>query len=96
MNKLTFKLLVGSVVALGAAAFTLGVVNELRTIKRLTTDADPDEAADEDVTVEVLPEEAEEAPAEDAPVEAVEEAPVEAPVEAEAVEEAPVQETPAE
>ena len=72
MNKFTFKLLVGSFVALGAAAFTLGVVNELRTIKTLTVDADPDEVAeDEEVTVEVLAdeEEAEEAPVEEVPAE---------------------------
>ncbi len=74
MNKLTFKLLIGSAVALGAAAFTLGVVHELRTIKHLTADADPDEAAtDDDVTVEELPDEA----ANEAEVCPVEEEPVE-------------------
>ncbi len=63
MNKLTFKLLIGSFVAIGAAAFSLGVIHELRTIKNLTTDADNDEAdaketseaSDDETTEEEIP-----------------------------------------
>lgn len=66
MNKLTFKLLIGSFVALGAAAFSLGVIHELRTIKNLTADADNDETDETDAQEtdeEPTEESAEEAPA---------------------------------
>lgn len=63
MNKLTFKLLIGSAVAIGAAAFSLGVIHELRAIKKLTTDADSDEVDAQKPTEEPEQEAAEEAPA---------------------------------
>ena len=68
------KFVLGVGIAAAVGAFVAGVVHELKTIKKLTTDID--EIPEEEVPTEAVEETAEEA-VEEAVEEVVEEAPVE-------------------